>query len=193
MLAQQKQYLTPQEYLSLERSSDIKSEYFNGEVFAMSSASENHNLIVTNIISELRSQLKGRPCKVYPGDMRVKVSQTGLYTYPDVTALCGKAVFEDEYRDTLINPAVIIEVLSKSTEAYNRGVKFCHYRKLESLVEYVLVSQDKVLIEHYSRQSDNQWLLSAIDSIEGSVTLSSVQCTLALSEVYDKVEIEEAC
>src|SRR5206468_6291774 len=120
------------------------SEYINGQIYAMSGASREHNLIVVNLIRELSSQLRGRPCEVYASDMRVKVRPTGMYTYPDVVAVCGEPRFEDEQVDTLVNPAVIVEVLSPSTEAYDRGQKFAHYRKLESLTEYVLVAQNEV-------------------------------------------------
>ena len=139
MSLQPKPRLTPEDYLALERSADFKSEYFDGEIFAMTGASEPHNTIVANTLSEIRQQLKKRPCKVYANDMRVKVDPTGLYTYPDVVVVCGKARLEDAHLDTLLNPTLIVEVLSDSTEAYDRGRKFEHYRKLESLAEYVLI------------------------------------------------------
>jgi len=188
MLVPKKQYLTPQEYLYLERKNEWRSEYCNGEMYAMSGASWTHNIIVNNIAFELTNQLKGRPCYVLVSDMRVKVTKTGLYAYPDVIAICGEAILEDEYVDTLLNPVVIVEVLSKSTEAYDRGAKFDHYRAIESLQEYVLVSQDKFLIECYSRQSDNQWLLSIANKSADSITLPSIQCSLTLTKVYDRVD-----
>jgi Uma2 family endonuclease len=144
---------------------------------------------VANVIGELRSQLKGRPCTTYPSDMRVKVSPTGLYTYPDVIVVCDEALFEDNQQDTLLNPTLIVEVLSESTEAYDRGGKFAHYRKLASLMEYVLITQTKPHIEHYVRQSDNRWLLAEADSLQDTLHLPSIDCHLALAEVYDKVEI----
>ena len=189
MPSQPKLHYTPEEYLALERRTEYRSEYFNGEIFAMSGASEAHNLIVTNIVRELSLQFKGRPCKVYAGDMRVKVSPTGLYTYPDVVALCGESHFDDDQKDTLLNPTLIIEVLSPSTEAYDRGDKFGHYRKLTSLQEYVLLSQEKLHIDHYVRQPDNQWLLSEASSPQDTVRLPSIDCSLTLAEVYDKVEV----
>lgn len=181
---------TPEEYLTIERNARQRSEYFAGEIFAMGGASERHNLIVTNIVGELRQQLKGRPCKVYANDMRVKVSRTGLYTYPDVVVACDGARFDDEHKDTLLNPTLIIEVLSQSTEAYDRGEKAGHYRKLESLAEYLLVAQDKQHIERYVRQDHEQWLLTEASGLQGSVRLSSIECELALAEVYDKVAME---
>ena len=189
MSPQAQQHYTPEEYLALERQAQCKSEYYAGEIFAMAGASRWHNLIVANVIGELRSQLKGRPCTTYPSDMRVKVSPTGLYTYPDVTVVCGEARFEDNQQDTLLNPTLIVEVLSESTEAYDRGGKFAHYRKLTSLMEYVLITQTKPHIEHYLRQPDNRWLLSEADSVQDTLQLPSIDCYLALAEVYDKVDI----
>lgn len=190
MSSQTKSRYTPEEYLAIERgNTEQKNEYYAGEIFAMGRANEWHNLIVTNIVRELGIQTKGSPCKVYSNDMRVKVDPTGLYTYPDIVALCNEARFDDEQRDTLLNPTVIIEVLSKSTEGYDRGEKFEHYRKLESLAEYLLVSQDKHHVDHYVRQLDNQWLLSETYSPQVTVQLPSIKCNLALAEIYDKVEI----
>jgi Uma2 family endonuclease len=189
MSSQAQKHYTPEEYLALERQAQCKSEYYAGEIFAMAGASRWHNLIVTNVLRELSLQLKGRPCTTYPSDMRVKVSPTGLYTYPDVTVVCGEAQFEDNQQDTLLNPTLIVEVLSESTEAYDRGGKFAHYRKLTSLMEYVLITQTKPHIEHYVRQPDNRWLLSEVDSLPDAIHLPSIDCHLALAEVYDKVDI----
>jgi len=179
----------PEEYLALERQAQCKSEYYAGEVFAMAGASRWHNLIVTNVLREISLQLKGRPCTTYPSDMRVKISPTGLYTYPDVTVVCGAAQFEDTQQDTLLNPTLIVEVLSESTEAYDRGGKFAHYRKLASLLEYVLIAQTKPHIEHYIRQPDNRWLLEEAESLHGTIHLPAIDCHLPLAEVYDKVDI----
>jgi Uma2 family endonuclease len=190
MATQTKPGYTPEEHLDIERSSEVKSEYLGGEIFAMSGASERHNLITGNILAGLHAQFRDGPCKVYSNDMRVKVRSTGLYTYPGVVAVCGKARFDDERKDTLINPSVIIEVLSESTEAYDRGEKFEHYRKVDSLAEYLLVSQERHHIDHYVRQADNQWLLSEASSLEDRIKLPSINCLLTLNEIYDKVEIE---
>jgi len=154
----QSQY-TAEQYLELERRADYKSEFIDGRIYAMSGADRIHNQITFNIAGLLHSQLRGRPCQAYLTDMRVKISSTGMYAYPDVAALCGEALFEDTHLDTLINPALIIEVLSPSTEAYDRGGKFSHYRKIESLVEYVLVAQDRYSVERFLRQ-ESQWLFS---------------------------------
>lgn len=190
MSLQPKSHLTPEDYLALERSANFKSEYFEGEVFAMTGASEPHNLIVVNAGAEIRQQLKKRPCKLYTNDMRVKVSSTGLYAYPDLIVVCGKARFDDTHLDTLLNPTLIVEVLSNSTEAYDRGRKFEHYRKLESLAEYVLIAQHRPHIESYRRQSDQQWLLMESTGLESTLRLQSIDCELALTEVYDKVELQ---
>src|SRR5258706_1125434 len=152
--------LTPQEYLALERQAEYKSEYYNGDVFAFAGASKVHNLIVANVITILNLQMRGRPCEVYPSDMRVKVSETGLYTYPDVTVVYGKAEVEDEHLDTLLNPTIIVEVLSPSTEKDDRIVKFAHYRRTPSVKEYILIAQDSVRLEQYVRQSSGSGLLS---------------------------------
>lgn len=187
MTSETKPTYTPQEYLAIERGGQQKNEYFNGEIFAMGGASERHNLIVVNVIASLHGQIRNKPCKVYSSDMRVKISQTGLYTYPDIVALCGETKFDDEQQDTLLNPQIIIEVLSKSTEGYDRGEKFAHYRKIASLMEYVLISQDKNHIEHYMRQPDNQWLMSEISEPQERCELPSLQCTLLIRDVYDKI------
>jgi Uma2 family endonuclease len=189
MSSQPKTYLTPEEYLAIERKAECKSEYFNGEMFAMVGASERHVLIVTNVVAELRGQLRRRPCTVYATDLRVRVSPTGLYTYPDVIVVCGQPQFADDQKDTLLNPTLIVEVLSESTKDYDRGGKFEHYRTLASLSEYVLIDQAKYHVEHFVRQPDNRWLLSETNRLEDTIHLLSVDCDLALAEVYDKVEM----
>ena len=144
---------------------------------------------MTNVVAELRGQLKQRPCTVYSTDLRVKVSATGLYTYPDVVVVCDTPQFDDEHKDTLLNPTLIVEVLSDSTKDYDRGDKFEHYRGVPSFMEYVLISQDKHHVEHFARQPDNRWILAETNRVEDTLTLTSINCELALSEVYDKVDI----
>ena len=179
---------SPQQYLAIERATQEKNEYFNGEIFALAGASEKHNLIVGNLFASLHAQLKGTPCKVYSSDMRLKVGASGLYTYPDVVALCGETHFDDEQQDTLLNPNLVIEVLSKSTEGYDRGEKFAHYRKIESLAEYLLISQDKYCIEQYVRRPDNPWLMSEVSKLEEGIELPSIKSRLLLSDVYDRIQ-----
>jgi Uma2 family endonuclease len=178
--------ITPTEYLEAERRAETKSEYFDGQVFAMSGASLRHNLIVGNLLAGLHTQLKGRPCRVLPSDMRVHVP-TGLYTYPDVTVTCGAPKLEDEHFDTLLNPTLLIEVLSDSTERYDRGRKTEHYRQIESLQEYLLVSQEEAHIERYLRQSEREWLLTEAIGFEERISLPSIDCVIALRDVYDRV------
>jgi Uma2 family endonuclease len=181
-----KPHLTPQQYLALERKSEVKHEYHAGVMYAMAGTSREHNLIAGNLFGEIRAQLRDRPCEVYVGDMRVLVSPTGLYTYPDVVAVCGEPRFEDHEVDTLLNPTLIVEVLSPTTEAYDRGKKFGHYRRLESLQEYVLVAQDEVRVERYTRQGD-EWLLTELSQLEDSLRLASIGCEVSLREIYAKV------
>ena len=187
MSSQTKTLLTPAEYLALERRAETKSEYLNGQMFAMVGASRAHNLIAVNLAAELRQQLKGRPCETYATDMRVRIPATGLYTYPDVIVVCGVPVFEDDYVDTLLNPTLIVEVLSESTESYDRGRKFSHYRSVESIAEYLLVAQDEYRVEQFVKQPDGRWLLSDVRTLEGVVELASTQCELRLQEIYDRV------
>jgi Uma2 family endonuclease len=191
MASQVKVHYTPEEYLALERQAEYKSEYFDGEIFAMTGASRKHNLVAGNVFASLHGQLRKRPCEIYPSDMRVKVSPTGLYTYPDVVIVCGEPIFDDKQKDTLLNPTVLVEVLSKSTASYDRGEKFEHYRKLDSLAEYLVIAQNKYHAEHYTRQIDNRWLLSETDDVQQTIHLSSIECDLALADIYDKVEVDK--
>jgi Uma2 family endonuclease len=187
MSSQPKKLLTPTEYLAIERRAEFKSEYFAGEMFAMAGASQRHNLIAANIIRDLGNQLLERPCRVYPSDMRVKISKINKYTYPDITVGCGEERFEDEQHDALLNPMVIIEILSESTEAYDRGKKFEHYQSLESLREYVLISQDPYRVEQYIRQDDRTWTYSEFHQAEEIVHFPTIDCTLLLKDIYAKV------
>jgi Uma2 family endonuclease len=181
--------LTAQQYLEIERKAERKSEFLGGEMFAMSGASRAHNLISTNVTREISQQLRGRPCETYAGDMRVKVSDTGLYTYPDIVVVCDDPVFEDDQLDTLVNPTVIVEVLSPSTEAYDRGGKFAHYRRLHSVKEYVLIDQQEPRVERYVRYEGQQWILSDASDLEAIVQLTSIGCSLKLADVYDRVPL----
>lgn len=187
MAVEPKPRLSPDEYLALERRLETKNEYLDGEMFAMTGGSLAHAVISGNLVGELRRLTKGRPCRVCPSDLRIFIPATGLYTYPDVVVVCGEPRLQDEHRDTLLNPTLIIEVLSPTTEAYDRGTKFEHYQTIESLAEYLLVSQDKPRIEQYVRQDGNRWLLTTAAGLEASLLLPSIQCELALAEVYDKV------
>jgi Uma2 family endonuclease len=180
-------FVTPGEYLDLERKAEVRSEYIAGRMFAKSRANRWHNLIAGNLCVQLSSQMRGRACEAYMGDMRVKISPTGMYSYPDIVGVCDEPRFEDANIDTLLNPLVIVEVLSESTEAYDRGEKFAHYRRLDTLREYVLVAQDQVRIEHYLREGE-QWILSEISNSDGPLHLPSIDCHVMLAAIYEKVE-----
>ena len=187
-----KTFLTPAEYLAIERRAEIKHEYFNGEMFAMIGATRKHNLIAGNIFGEIHAQLKERPCEVYMNDMRVKVNTSGLYTYPDLAVVCDEPQFEDAEVDTLLNPNVIVEVLSESTEAYDRGRTFEHYRQIESLNEYILIAQDRVHVEHFVRAEVGRWILSEHMERDVTIELPTVDCLICVRDIYAKVEIDES-
>ncbi len=187
MSAEPHRRISLEDYLAAERQAETKSEYLNGDVFAMSGASREHNLIVWNLSGSLYAQLRGRGCEAYVGDMRVHIPATGLYTYPDIAVVCGEPRFEDGELDTLLNPTLLIEVLSPSTEGYDRGKKAAHYRALDSLREYLLVSQEEVRVELLTRQEDGHWLLSEASRLEETVSLGSIGCTLRLADVYERV------
>jgi Uma2 family endonuclease len=178
---------TPEEYLALERQAEYRSEYVNGEIYAMAGASRAHVTITSNMLSEIHQQLKGKPCRIYAIDLRVKVSATGMYAYPDMVAACAQHQFDEARQDTLTNPTVIAEVLSPSTEAYDRGEKFAHYRKLPSLQEYILVAQDKVRVERYVRHGED-WLLTEISDLNAALQLTSIGCAIPLTDIYSNVD-----
>ena len=179
--------LTPEEYLARERKALTKSEYRNGQIYAMPGASHEHNIVMGNAFAELHFQLRDRTCIVYPSEMRVKVSSTGRYTYPDIIVVCEEPQFDDAHFDTLLNPTVLIEVLSPSTAAYDRGEKFASYQKLDSLCEYVLISQDRVCVERYLRQ-EQDWDLTAFRSLDDVFQLPSIGCELSLQAIYAKIQ-----
>ena len=182
-------YLTPKEYITAERKATLKSEYLNGEIVAMSGASDTHNLITMNASTALYNQLADRGCRVYASDMRVGISAGISYFYPDIAVTYDKPRFEDDVFDTLTNPQVIIEVLSDSTSGYDRGEKFIRYRQLESLQEHILISQDQVQVDHYFRQG-KQWVLSEFSALEDVLPLVSIGAELSLRQIYRFVEFE---
>ena len=182
-------YLTPEEYIASERKATLKSEYLSGEIVAMSGASNAHNLITMNTATQLYNQLVEGGCRVFSSDMRVGIGTGVSYFYPDIAVTCDKPRFEDDAFDTLVNPQVIIEVLSASTAGYDRGEKFIRYRQLESLQEYILISQDQVHVEHYLRQG-KQWVLSEFSALENVLPLASIGAELSLNQIYRFVEVE---
>ncbi len=184
-------YLTPEEYIALERKAlpgaeIIRNEYLNGELIAMAGASRAHNLMTINISSALHARLRGSGCETYANEMRVSTPLTTSYFYPDVVVVCEEPRFEDNGFDTLINPIVIVEVLSPTTEGYDRGEKFAHYRQLPSLQEYVLVAQEQIHVEHYRRE-EKQWIFTDFQRREEILPLMSIQCELPLREIYELV------
>jgi Uma2 family endonuclease len=184
-----KSLISPQEYLERERRAEYKSEYIAGEVLAMAGASREHNLISTNILVEFVTQLRGHSCEAYGSDMRVRIGLAEKYVYPDVTVVCGKPQFEDKHLDVLLNPLLIVEVLSPTTERYDRGTKCAAYRNLESVQECLLVSQNTVRVDHYVRQPSGEWVIRQFNRLEDSIRLVSVPAVLKLSEVYRQVDI----
>ncbi len=180
-------YMTTEQYFELEEMSESKHEYYHGAIYAMTGGTARHNLIVANIIGLLHGQLRGTPCRVFPSDLRLKVEQTGLYTYPDVSIICGPIYFGDNRQDTITNPVVLIEVLSPSTENYDRGKKFEHYRMIETLQEYIVVAQDRIHIEHFIRQDDHRWLLVDFFAADQAVQVGAINCTLSVELLYEYV------
>ncbi len=184
-------YLTPQEYIDLERKAHtIRSEYVNGEIIAMSGASRAHNLITMNISAGLHGRLKGSGCEVYANEMRVSTPSTTSYFYPDVVVVCEEPRFEDKTFDTLLNPIILVEVFSPTTEFYDRNEKFSHYQQLHSLQEYILVSQDRVNVERHLRQTDS-WIITNFQNLAEQLPLPSIQCELPLQEIYARITFPE--
>jgi Uma2 family endonuclease len=180
---------TPEEYLALERNAEFKSEYIDGRIVAMSGATEPHVTIVGNIAAELRTRLRGGPCRAYASEMRVQIAGGRRYTYPDVVAVCGERQFIDGVMDTLSNPVLIFEVLSPSTEAYDRAEKFHHYQLIESLQEYILVAQDQPRVECYTRgPGGDVWYLWTETDLDKEVEFYSVGCRIPLREIYENVD-----
>ena len=179
---------TPEEYLDLERSSEIRHEYLDGFVYAMAGESPAHSTIYFNLAVTVGTQVKDTPCRGFSPNMKVRAGKSGLYAYPDLMIVCGEPILHDERGDVIANPTVIFEVLSPSTEVYDRGEKFLRYRtEIETLQDYVLVAQDRPLIEHFSRQTDGAWLQSKINGLAGVLALPSIDCRIALADVYNRL------
>ncbi|MEO6453630.1 MAG: Uma2 family endonuclease [Ginsengibacter sp.] len=178
-------HISPEEYLEMERTSEEKHEYYKGEVFAMSGASHIHNVIAYNINRLTASFLHGKGCKIFGSDFRINIPENTLYTYPDFSIICGKAEITDT--DNITNPSVVIEILSKSTKDYDRGTKFSLYRNIKTLKEYVLIDSTSVTIEIYTRQDYNSWILKEYSQLSDKFTISTINLTLSLKDVYDDV------
>jgi len=190
MSTQPTRYLTPQQYLEIERAAEFRSEYFNGVMYNMSGGSWRHDRITGDVFRLLGQQLRGRECSVVSSSFRLQVSPDGIYTYPDITVFCGPPKFADRHTDMITDATLIVEVLSTSTENYDRGFKFEQYRRLASLSEYLLISQDRVHIEHYARQADRSWLMRETSARDAVIVLDSIDCTLPVAEAYERVNFE---
>jgi len=186
-LPQTSRRLTEAKYLEIERAAEFKSEFFDGEMFAMAGGTPQHSLIGSNLIREFGNRLENSPCVAYNTDLRIKVGATGLCTYPDLSVICGPLQFAEGTDDTVVNPTVLVEELSNSTEAYDRGRKFEHYRQIPTLQEYLLVSQTEPRIEQFFRQSDGRWLMNEAAGIEKNLELPSLKITIALTKIFGKV------
>jgi Uma2 family endonuclease len=189
-LPQLKSPVSPEEYLRLEYDAVNKHEYYGGEVFAMAGGSPDHSLLIFNFGGELRNALKGRPCRVYDSNLRVRIRDADAYCYPDISVICGERQFDpqDANKQTILNPTVIIEVLSPGTEAFDRGGKWSDYARIPSLKQFVIVSQNLPRVETYLRQEDDKWQYSAVTGLDATLQLESIQVTLKLQEIYDGVE-----
>ena len=180
-----KTHLTPEQYLEIERNAEHRSEYYAGEMFAMAGASAAHEVISGDLFGQLYNQLRGSACRSFSSNLRVNIPETGLYTYPDIVVACGERKFIDAKADTLLNPVLIAEILSPSTEAYDRGRKFEHYRTIPTLKEYLLVAQDRIQVDLYTRQSDGAWLLTSASQLTDTIALPSIQCSVLLADLYE--------
>ena len=181
---------TPEEYLILERQADYKSEYVAGEVYAMAGASPKHNLITANVVGELRALLKSKPCRTLASDMKVKAIDSRLFSYPDVTVVCGEMRFLDDRQDVLLNPTIVVEVLSPSTLDFDLGRKRAAYASLESVNDVLMVYQDEPKVVYYARQSVSEWLTGEVKGLGGEIQLTTHGIVLSMAEIYDKVEFE---
>lgn len=184
--------ISEEQYLAIDRAAEFRSEFVDGEMFAMSGGSLRHARLQRNLLFELQSPLRDTGCEAFTSDMRVRVPATRMYAYPDVTVICGKPVLADEQQDILLNPVVIFEVLSPTTEKYDRGLKFQHYRAIESLKDYILVDQNQVLVEQFTRQDDNTWTLRDYRLPNQELTIPSINVSLPVRRIYDRIELPGA-
>ncbi|MFN8538988.1 MAG: Uma2 family endonuclease [Thermomicrobiales bacterium] len=188
MAAEPKSLISREAYLAMDRASDERHEYIAGEVFAMVGGTETHGLIIGNVLAALHRPTRQRGCRIYPGGIRIAIPAIDIYTFPDVSVMCGQPQYEDNRRDILLNPKVVVEVLSPSTERYDRGLKFQHYQHITSLDTYILIAQELPLVEQYVRHGEQEWLYSAASGLDASLLLPTLEYSLALNDVYDLVE-----
>ncbi len=190
MAAEPRSLISREAYLAMERESEERHEYIAGEVFVMTSGNHEHALILSNLIGTLHKPLRERGYWLFARDLRLAIPASDMYTYPDMSIVCGQTQLEDAHRDNLLNPTVIIEVLSPVTEAYDRGRKFHHYQRIPTFHEYLLIAQDAPVIDHRIRQDDNRWLCATVEGREARITLPSLGYTLALSDVYEDIAFD---
>ncbi|MFN8458666.1 MAG: Uma2 family endonuclease [Anaerolineae bacterium] len=188
MFKRQVAFYTPEEYLALEEKAEYKSEYYNGEIFAMAGGSYNHNIIASNINALLNQFFEAKPCFVFGSDMRLLVKPNGLYTYPDVMVICGQVQFAEGRTDTVTNPLIIVEVLSKSTRDYGRGFKFELYRTMETLQDYILVDQTRIHIEYFHKLEEGRWVLIETNTPDTILTIQALNLELPINRIYHKVD-----
>lgn len=182
-------YISPEEYLERERAAADKHEYYDGEIYAMSGASANHNVVYANTFGEIFYRLKGKDCRPFGSDLRIHIPKNTLYTYPDISIICGELKLTDDKFDTVTNPTVIIEILSQSTRNYDRIEKFSLYRDIETLQEYILMDSQKIHIEKYIRNADNTWQLTDYNSIQDTLRISTVNISLPMEDIYQGLSI----
>jgi Uma2 family endonuclease len=191
-LPQERLIFSPEQYLEFEREAEERSEYYDGHIVKMAGESLSHSRICVNLAGEMRTLLRGKPCEALSPNMKVRTESKRMFAYPDLTIVCGEPVFHDRQRDVLTNPRVIFEVLSPSTEKFDRGVKFMRYQsKLPSLTDYVLISQDVPFVEHYCRQQSGGWLYVSVFGVENSLRIDSIDCAVRLAEIYERVEFDQ--
>jgi Uma2 family endonuclease len=188
-----------EEYLEFERNADERHEFLDGEIFAMAGESTRHSTVCINLSGELYNKLKGKSCRAFSPNMKVqsghffkqKKTSKGLFSYPDLTVVCGEPQFLDDNSDVLMNPKVIFEVLSPATEAFDRGEKFSRYRAWnETLTDYILIWQDIPVVEHFQRQDNHHWLLTIVEGVESTLEIASIECSIKLADLYDRLEFE---
>jgi len=180
-------YLTPEEYLAVERQAEYKSEYIDGVMYAMAGGGPKHSLVAGNVLTQLNLKLLDKPCLVFNSDMKVRAPNSRKFHYPDVTIVCAESQFADDERDVLLNPLALVEVLSDSTAGYDRRRKFLYYQEIESFREYVLIAQDEPVVQHYVKQPNGSWIYTKIEGLDQTLTFSTLNCQVALKDIYAKV------
>lgn len=183
--------LTEEQYLEIERAAQFKSEFYRGEMFAMAGGTLDHGELQAQVIFECRNRFAGRDCRAFGSDVRVRAGTSGLYTYPDISIVCGRPVCVDNHKDTITNPVVIIEVLSPTTEAYDRGKKFQLYQTIQSFIEYILISQTEMRIERFTRGENDTWTLRSYAGKDAELRIDAIDISIPLEAIYRRVEFEE--